>query len=332
MSPTSFNHIAASFSVRDLGKSRTMNRRSRLPTLSYLTVLACLFLLSSCGGPEKSGFRSGGADDRHGGGDFDASTMDEDSLRAEGLSFDYLDPDATETDARRNAADRDRVDRDAREFVREDDGENEVEEVAVESSSDRDRSRDRDAVDRDAVHRDEAADKQSPRRRKYSSKLEKMLAALKKDGTSADAAFRSLSFIDPALIPECLDLVASSEQTRLERIRVIVPDKNYVQHGKPFLVSNIPGMGLMEDFDSAGEPVELHYSKKSYNLDRRWGGYIVVVDNWNGFPLGVAVRAALLNRIQSRAYPTGIDHRRHLRSWWNAYYRNVMRRIERSRK
>jgi hypothetical protein len=271
-----------------------MNRRCFLFLVGPATVTAILLLLSSCGTTEKSGYGSdepGMGDDR---ADFRSGIPDEDRLGEAGLSFDTVD--------------------------------------SVSSNADRDdlSGRDPDALTADDkfpgdASADELTPDRKPRDRKLSPELETIVAGFMEDRKAADAAFRWLCFIDPDLIPECLDLVTSNEPTRLERIRVIVRDKKFVEHGKFFLVSDIPGMGLMEEFDDDGQPTSLNYTKKSYNTDRRGKGYIVVVDNLYGFPLGVVVRAALLNRIQSRRFPTGIDHRRHLRSWWRSYYRNVKR-------
>jgi len=164
-----------------------------------------------------------------------------------------------------------------------------------------------------------------------SDEVAEIIAGLRKSPGSADAAFRALSFIDPTLIPECLDLVTSRVATELRRVRILVVDKNFVQDRKLFLASNIKGMGLLENFDENGRPTRLDYTKKSYNVTRDGKAYVVVIDKLDGFSLGVAVRAALLNRIQSRRFPSGIDHRRHLRAWWRAYYGNVVRAIERQR-
>ena len=55
---------------------------------------------------------------------------------------------------------------------------------------------------------------------------------------------------------------------------------------------------------------------------RRPGAFKVVLKRHSGFPVGVVVRAALLNRFRSPDYATG-DGRTDPGGWWYKYYRNV---------
>jgi hypothetical protein len=165
-----------------------------------------------------------------------------------------------------------------------------------------------------------------------SAELENLVASLKGEEAEAERAFKRLWAVRAELIPELIAEVTSSERTGVERIEIFVADKDFVQHGKPFLASDIPGMGAMEVLDGDGGVVRQSYTKKSYSPARNGQGYRVVIDDLRGFPLGVVLRAAMINRfalavkenrLPAPRYPQGVDHRRHLGAWWRAYYVNM---------
>lgn len=170
-----------------------------------------------------------------------------------------------------------------------------------------------------------------------SPEVQRIIEALSGDRRTAERTFWDLAQVDARWIPELVQEVSSEEMTALERITFIVSDRNFVRHGKLFLISDIPGMGLMEEFEDDGQATASGYTKKSYGLAKNGRDYKVVMDNFHGFPLGTVMRAALRNRftmaiklngLDGPRYPIRIDHRRQTRSWWWAYYRNMKDDLE----
>lgn len=159
-----------------------------------------------------------------------------------------------------------------------------------------------------------------------------LLAELKKNPDAARKAFTELCLIEAEFIPDLLPLVESTDRTQLTNFKLYIPNPRFVdesKHGKQFLLSEVPGMGQMEVRDDEGWGRPLGYTKKSVGVARNRKAYRVEVDNFHGFSLGVVIRAALRNRMllalkENRVgvlrYPKGIDHRRHLNSWWRAFY------------
>jgi hypothetical protein len=175
---------------------------------------------------------------------------------------------------------------------------------------------------------DRGARPAGPRRR--SPVIEDIIRRLKND-RSAEKTFWDLTAIPERHIPELIQEVNAGEKTAVKRLSVFVSDRSYVQHEKLFLVSDIPGMGLMEVLEPEGYGEPVGYTKSSYNRSRNRQGYRVVIDRPSGFALGVVIRAGLVNRFERackdngvthRPYPR-IDHRRYLVDWWNSYYRSM---------
>jgi hypothetical protein len=140
-----------------------------------------------------------------------------------------------------------------------------------------------------------------------------LVAQLGAEEAEAKRAFRDLWEIPREWIPRLLVEVESDRPTLLTEISVLVLDtKRFVRldevTGK--LAYTIPGMGRFEYDDVAA--------------GRIWQGRAIkaVFRNLDGFPLGVVVRAALVNRFRSTDYPSGDDRRDPVR-WWQRFYERV---------
>lgn len=165
---------------------------------------------------------------------------------------------------------------------------------------------------------------------KLSRDVQALLGALKgEDPKAADDAFWKLVEVREDRIPELISQVESTERTRITLLKILVLDLEF----KGFMASKIPGMGRMEEFDDEGRLVWQGYSDRlacgelrepaPKGKEGRIKGYKVQMKHWGGFPLGVVVRAGLINRFRSRSYPSGIDHTRDLIGWWKAYHQRV---------
>ncbi len=167
-----------------------------------------------------------------------------------------------------------------------------------------------------------------------------ILARLRKDPREAKQAFNDLCVIPTSEIPKLLPLVSSTDKTLLSNFKMYVPNRNYVsdeRHGKQFLLNDVPGMGVMEEFDDEGWGRPIEYTKKSVGVTKSRKAYQIEVDNFRGFNLGVVIRAGLRNRfflglrenkVSSFKYPKGIDHRRHLNTWWKTFYATYKNKLE----
>lgn len=137
----------------------------------------------------------------------------------------------------------------------------------------------------------------------------------------ANKAFWSLTEIRKDLIPELLFYIEDEDLTAITELKILVRDANF----QGFWVSHIPGMGVMEKVDKNGETYWEGYDRFSSGIADNRKGFKVKLIKSTGFPLGVVIRAAMLNRFRSLHYPRGIDHMTDLRRWWNAYYKNAFR-------
>ena len=131
--------------------------------------------------------------------------------------------------------------------------------------------------------------------------------------TEKEAAFRELSSVDVALIPDLIEEVENPLPSQMYVLDLLVLHDNisrYSEKEKRFYYY-LKGMGrIMFDDIAIG----------TTRWDRR--GRKVRLRNFeSGFPLGVVLRAGLLNRFRSRRYPAFDD--RDLRNWWRGYYERV---------
>ncbi len=151
---------------------------------------------------------------------------------------------------------------------------------------------------------------------------------LKRDPRSARDAFLKIWEVPRSLIPRLIEEVENEEPSKLERIEVLVLDPDFLRPGelKPFLANRIHGLGRMEVLEEVEKDdlgiVSQEYTKMSYGITRN-KHYKVVLDKFGGFPVGVVVRAGLINRFRSTRYPPSSDDEAapgKLTEWWRAFY------------
>ena len=155
----------------------------------------------------------------------------------------------------------------------------------------------REALDRDTIR----------------ERVRQYIRRLRGDKEDALAAYRELCKVDARLIPALLTQVESRKRTRLERLQIVVLQRNFsrydqktgefiylIQGLSPFYVDDV-GAGKIRRGPYRGRGSHVHI--------RREGG----------FPVGVVLRAALLNRIKGERFPS-FSSERNLRAWWKDYY------------
>lgn len=146
-----------------------------------------------------------------------------------------------------------------------------------------------------------------------------------KDKTVSMKTFWKLTEIDEEFIPELIDHVEDDRLSSVTEVAILVKYDRTRFRGQ--LVSRIPGMGRMEEYEKDGENLRVY--GREYDRGIRVGttrnGLKVRIEKEGGFPLGVVVRAALINRFRSVNYPRRVDHLEDLNGWWWAYYRRLLR-------
>ena len=161
-------------------------------------------------------------------------------------------------------------------------------------------------------------------RARRSANVESYLRRLQGSPEVAGNAFRGLWIVQKRLIPRLILEVENPSPTGIRELKILVLDKRrllrkvaldpgdervvYTNEEGDKFVHDVPGMG------------KFAYSEMSVGPARRGDRSAkVVVRSLAGFPLGVVIRAALLNRFQSSAYPR-VDPRIDLRTWWQRFY------------
>ncbi len=146
-----------------------------------------------------------------------------------------------------------------------------------------------------------------PRQLSVDDWLDRLLVA---EVEEAQEAYRQLWEVRPGLVPALMQRIEDRRRTRLTELQIICfqPVGQFDQ-ANDRVVYYVPGLAGARFDDVAGRFVEL---RKAYR---------VVLKRKDGFPLGVVVRAALLNRFRSPKYPRHIDDAKDLAGWWRAYYR-----------
>ena len=126
----------------------------------------------------------------------------------------------------------------------------------------------------------------------------------------ARAAYIQLWTVNKDWVPQLLEQVANAAPTRLTSLRVVAFDKIGQPGADGELVYYVPGLGgtLIDDI--------------SGGIARHRQHYDVRIKQKRGFPVGVVVRAGLLNRFRSKDYPSG-DDRADPKRWWIQYYARV---------
>lgn len=126
----------------------------------------------------------------------------------------------------------------------------------------------------------------------------------------ARKAYVELWGVGKEQIPELIRQVDSKQQTRLIELDLLVLQKGFARYDEKEKrwYYWIKGMGNFEIDDIA-------MSK----IPGRKGSVRVRMKKFGGFPLGVVLRAGLLNRFRSTRFP-GVDDRKYLSRWWKLFY------------
>jgi len=138
-----------------------------------------------------------------------------------------------------------------------------------------------------------------------------LLRDLKSDRKTAAATFRKLWSIPKDVIPGLIAHVDDSSPSALDELVVLVLNKETFADFNSETLDlryKIPGMGDAEFHDIAAGKVPKGYKVK---LRRR-----------GTFPVGVVLRAALINRFRSLRQPPGNAVARPV-EWWLTFYRRV---------
>lgn len=138
-----------------------------------------------------------------------------------------------------------------------------------------------------------------------------LLKGLTGSSATARKAYIALWKVDKEQLPALLVQVASKTPTNIRELDVLVLQKDFARYDEKEQrwFYWIKGMGNFELDDIAMSKVA-----------RPRGAVRVRLKKFRGFPLGVVLRAGLLNRFRSTRFP-GIDDRKFLSQWWNLYYR-----------
>jgi hypothetical protein len=144
--------------------------------------------------------------------------------------------------------------------------------------------------------------------------VRRYLQRLKSRPEEAEAAFRELWSVPKELIPALILETGNTEPSQLKELKVLVLDtKGFIRmddkEGK--LVYRMKGMGNFTYDDVAAGPVKSGL------------GLRVIVRNFSRFPVGVVIRAALLNRFRSADYPP-LDDRADPVHWWQSFYERAL--------
>ena len=128
---------------------------------------------------------------------------------------------------------------------------------------------------------------------------------------TARKAYMALWKVDKEQLPALLTQVASKTPTNIRELDVLVLQKDFARYDEKEQrwFYWIKGMGNFELDDIAMSKVA-----------RPRDAVRVRLKKFRGFPLGVVLRAGLLNRFRSTRFP-GINDRKFLSQWWNLYYR-----------
>ena len=151
-----------------------------------------------------------------------------------------------------------------------------------------------------------------PEARKSSAeKTRLMLEYLTGPAPKAQKAYKVLWGIDKKQIPSLVAHVGDNALTKIRELDLLVLQHDFARYDEKsrrwFYL--IKGMGSFEIDDLAMNKVT-----------RPKGAVRVRLKSFKGFPLGVVLRAGLLNRFRSTRFP-GIDDRKFIGQWWQMYYR-----------
>ena len=138
-----------------------------------------------------------------------------------------------------------------------------------------------------------------------------MLEYLTGPAPKAQEAYKVLWGIDKKLIPALVAHVGDNVPTKIRELDLLVLQHDFARYDEKsqrwFYL--IKGMGNFVIDDIAMNKVT-----------RPKGAVRVRLKNFKGFPLGVVLRAGLLNRFRSTRFP-GLDDRKFIVQWWQLFYR-----------
>jgi hypothetical protein len=155
-----------------------------------------------------------------------------------------------------------------------------------------------------------------------------IIADLKRDAPSARKAYLKIWEIPQSVIPRLIEQVENTETSQLESIEILVLDPDFLRPGdmKPFLINYIHGLGRMEMLDETNKDdlriISQEYTTKAYGITPN-RHYKVKLEKFGGFPIGVVIRAGLINRLKSTHYPPSSDDDPEpgkLIAWWRDFY------------
>ena len=158
-----------------------------------------------------------------------------------------------------------------------------------------------------------------------SEDIESYLRRLQASPDVAGKAFRELWSVPRSLIPQLILEVENPSPTGIRELQILAMDKERLSRlrnvglnpdGEFVVHTNERGESFVHDVPGMGQ---FAYAQISVGSARGGLSAKVVVRSFRGFPVGVVIRAALINRFKSSAYPAG-DHRTHLRGWWRRFY------------
>ena len=159
----------------------------------------------------------------------------------------------------------------------------------------------------------EGKDKVKPPEARKSSaeKTRLMLEYLTGPAPRAQKAYKVLWGIDKKQIPSLVAHVGDNVRTKIRELDLLVLQHDFARYDEKsqrwFYL--IKGMGNFVIDDIAMNKVT-----------RPKGAVRVRLKNFKGFPLGVVLRAGLLNRFRSTRFP-GLDDRKFIVQWWQLFYR-----------
>ena len=138
-----------------------------------------------------------------------------------------------------------------------------------------------------------------------------MLEYLTGPAPRAQKAYKVLWGVDKKQIPSLVAHVGDNVPTKIRELDLLVLQHDFARFDEKsrrwFYL--IKGMGSFEIDDIAMNKVA-----------RPKGAVRVRLKNFKGFPLGVVLRAGLLNRFRSTRFP-GLDDRKFIVQWWQLFYR-----------
>ena len=156
-----------------------------------------------------------------------------------------------------------------------------------------------------------SAAKPGARGRAPAEEVELLLRRLAGPAALARKAYVELWGVGKEQIPGLIRQVNSKQLTRLIELDLLVLQKDFARYDEKEKrwYYWIKGMGNFEIDDIAMNKVS-----------GRKGAVRVRMKKFGGFPLGVVIRAGLLNRFRSIRFPA-VDDRKYLSRWWNLFYK-----------